>query len=738
MKKSERLLLKRLEAIGEGFDSSGYSLEMLVLLVQAIRPRSHEMNSKAEQRLLFLIEILRGDSRLLYHFCGLLVHVFVHTDLSEVLMESGINSEQRFFSELSKRLKHKILPSLKNKGSFLYAINAVFYKKSDYLWIRDIEDAAWVALLELIGVEFHITDSKTRAQLFTSMVILSGRISALGMESDVRRCLKESDQLWFLKQNHTTLHIVEELFNADLSLADPASAASAVSAVFAASADPASAAFAEHSLADPASAASADPASATSAVSADPASAASADLSLNRLNQKLPDELLHCETLLQHVQGEINRYGTSLHQTYLLLHIRQLIERMRLIIEMVNNEGNVNLHRMVRYFKEVVQNENTKNSLRSLLRGNVEFLAYRIAEHERNTGEHYITTTPAEYRRMLRSAMGGGVIISFIAVIKALFHFIKMAPFWQGFAYSVNYAMGFIGIYATGATLATKQPAMTASAIASSLDSSQDDALNLPELAILVSQAWRSQTISFVGNLMTVFPLTLGIALLWNLTFGHPIADPDFAQTLLDNQNPLKGLCLLYACFTGVFLYLSGIISGFFDNKAVYGNIPQRLREHPALKRYFSKKTVNKIADYTGKHLGGIMGNLCLGFFLGMAGFIGYIFGVSFDVRHITISTANFAIGLQGVGFTVGLSELLWVTVGVLLIGFLNFFVSFALAFFTALASRKVNFKHYQLFIRHLLRLVLRYPLDFIRPPKKQRKSEDFLKPEPLQNIDVV
>jgi site-specific recombinase len=515
MKKSEKLLIKRLGTIRGCNDLSDYSLDMLVPVVQAIR--------KKPQCFLLLIENLRNDSELRAHFCRLLEHIFAHTDLSEVVIESGIDSEYRFFSELNKRFKHKLLPPLKNKGSFLYAINSLFYKKKDYRWISEIENAHWVDLLTLIGVEFRITDTKTRSSLFKSLIVISGKISALGMESDIRRCLNDEDQLCFIKEHRTTLQMVDEsLLSFDRD--------------------------GEHSIV-----------------------------------QRLLTELDRCESLLQHIQSEINSYGTSLHQTYVIIRIGRLIDRMRMIIDMVNEEGRVDLYQVVRYFKEVVRNENTKNSIRSLIRENVEFLAYRIAEHERNTGEHYITTTRPEYRHMLRSAMGGGGIISFIALIKNLLHFVKMAPFWQGFSYSVNYAMGFIGIYVTGATLATKQPAMTASTIASSLDSKSDDEHNLPELAILVSEVMRSQTASFVGNLMIVFPLTLGLALLWNLLFGYPIAEGGFAQTLLDNQNPIKGLSLLYACFTGVFLYASGIISGYFDNKAVFGNIPRRLREHPAL-----------------------------------------------------------------------------------------------------------------------------------------------------------
>jgi site-specific recombinase len=57
---------------------------------------------------------------------------------------------------------------------------------------------------------------------------------------------------------------------------------------------------------------------------------------------------------------------------------------------------------------------------------------------------------------MFWSAAGGGIIISFIGVIKNLLSAMKLAPFWQGFFYSTNYSLGFILIQDTGSTLATK------------------------------------------------------------------------------------------------------------------------------------------------------------------------------------------------------------------------------------------------------------------------------------------
>ncbi len=664
-----RRLATRLEAL-RGYDTlQDDSLDILAGIVQEIRPFPYINIRHAQGQLAYLTGILEGDEVLLATFRELVLKVFAGSNVTEVLNESGINSEHNFFRELRKRLKHKILPPLRSPGSFSHAIDTLFCRKTDYRWVEGVDERVWIGLFDTLNLDRHIDGEKTVVRLCKSLCITSSRISALGVEPDIQRCIDDEEQLLFIKQNRTTLELAMLLGEGGSAEGNPAAVA-----------------------------------------------------------ERLSEELSQCELVIGRIRDGISEYGTSLHQTYVMLRLGQLIDRIRMILDIVSRDKIADPGRVVHHFRAIVKNENTKTSLRSLVHDNIEFLAYRIAEHERNTGEHYITVTRKEYWQMLRSAMGGGVIISFVAIIKSLFHFIRLAPFWQGFAYSVNYAAGFIGIYASGSTLATKQPAMTASAIASSLDGPNRNHPNLAELAILVSEVVRSQTASFVGNLAIVFPLTLCIAWLWNIVFGFPIVDGAAAQAMLDNQNPLKSLSLLYACFTGIFLYLSGIISGFFDNLAIYGNIPERLRQHPWLRSRLTGSKVEKIADYTGHHLGGIMGNLCLGFFLGMAGFVGDTFGISFDIRHITISTGNFAIGLQGLGFNVSTSDLIWTTVGVLMIGFLNFLVSFSLAFFTALFSRKVRFRHYRRFMLYLSRLLVRYPLDFIRPPKTQRKPSDFLR----------
>ena len=56
---------------------------------------------------------------------------------------------------------------------------------------------------------------------------------------------------------------------------------------------------------------------------------------------------------------------------------------------------------------------------------------------------------------------------------------------------------------------------------------------------------------------------------------------------------------------------------------------------------------------------------------------------------------------------------------GVLCIGFLNFLVSFSLAFLVAVKSRGIRFAQYPRFFRILGKYFLRHPREFILAPKK-------------------
>ena len=239
-------------------------------------------------------------------------------------------------------------------------------------------------------------------------------------------------------------------------------------------------------------------------------------------------------------------------------------------------------------------------------------------------------------------------------------------------------------------------------------------------MAATVAKVSRSQIASFFGNLIIVFPLTFLLAWAYHQVTGNKIADEAAAFKMLKDQHPWRSPALLYACFTGVFLFVSGIIAGYWQNKVQYGQIRERLIRHPALKVSMSSQRLARLADYLEKHIGALIGSIALGFFMGFSGVIGKIFGIPFDIRHITIASGNVSIGLYGVGINeVPAYFMLAVFFGVLGIGFLNFLVSFALAFTVAVKSRGIHLSQYPRLLSTIGKYLFRHPRDFFLPERK-------------------
>jgi site-specific recombinase len=437
--------------------------------------------------------------------------------------------------------------------------------------------------------------------------------------------------------------------------------------------------------------------------------------------EKIGQVLAQCRASLEFIRSNHTQRGASLHQTYILILLANRLERISILTDMLDGDHHFDTGKFVDLFRMLVRNENRKNSILELLSQTMGYLAYQIAEHKGEKGNKYITSSRAEYRGMLYSAMGGGAWVCLVVLIKNLLIKIPMAIFWHGFAYSINYSLGFVLIEETHTTLATKQPAFTASAVASSLDTRRNTRQpNLYNLAVTVAKVSRSQIASFIGNLIIVWPGVFGLAWLYDKVTGAPLVSGPAAVQMLKDQHPWQSLSLLYACNAGFFLFLSGIIAGYVQNKIQYGHIAERLQTHPILRMSMPRERLKRLAGYVEKHAGSLIGNIALGFFLGMAGFMGEIFGLHFDIRHITISAGNTALAVYGLGFSnIEPGYLITVIIGVLGIGFFNFLVSFSLAFVVAVKSRGVRLRDYPEFLGILGRYFISHPLDFIRPRRR-------------------
>jgi site-specific recombinase len=640
-------------------------LEFLVSFFSAIRP-SGGKRDPAKNLQLLIMQIERHPI-LLSNLHNALLSQLIQTDLSSALTESGIPMATGFWQEFFGRLRHKIIPVLQNENDFLYVISRIFFHSHDYLWVESIPHDQWKQFFESIGLAFSVDDKHILIQLMQSLKILSFQVANLGLEKEVRKHLvsQHIDENPFLNQNGL-IRKIEKSFVAE-----------------------------------------------------DEKELAATSQKLHLLARQGIDSI-------EYVRQNHFNTGTSIHQTYVLLILSNKLSRIELITDILDGDSHFNSDNFISFFKMLVRNENTKTSIREFLSQSLGYIAYQIAEHKGSKGSHYITSTSSEYRKMLWSAMKGGGITAFVTIFKNLLTEVELPIFWHGFAYSMNYSIGFLLIDATGSTLATKQPAFTASAVASSLDTKGNTLKpNLYNLAVTVAKVSRSQIASFIGNLLFVFPGAFLLAWLYDLITKTKILEGDRAMAMLESQHPFHSLSLLYACNTGVFLFLSGIIAGYVQNKIQYGRIGERIKHHPWWRAGTPPEKRMKRVKFIEKNAGSMIGNISLGFMLGMSSIVSKFLGFPFDIRHITISAGNVSVALYGLGIrNVPASYLVVTFFGVLAIGFLNFLVSFSLAFFVAVRSRGIKLKDYPEFLGILSRYFLKKPLDFLRPRRQLSESD--------------
>ena len=247
-----------------------------------------------------------------------------------------------------------------------------------------------------------------------------------------------------------------------------------------------------------------------------------------------------------------------------------------------------------------------------------------------------------------------------------------------------------MAIYLWRFTLATKQPAMTASTLSQTLELDQKVG-DFSKFASLVAKISRSQAIAFAGNVVVAFPVSYCIAALYFYFSGHHIMDVDKAIHSVDDQNPFLSLALLHASIAGFYLFLSGIIAGYTENMSIYYKIPERIVRQPFLRKTFTKEKLAKISHFFKVHAGPISGNISLGFFLGSTFIIGKFLGLNIDIRHITFSAGTFGVALAGLDNIISWADCIFTALGVFLIGMFNFLISFIMSMFVALKSREIS-----------------------------------------------
>src|SRR5450755_4712289 len=191
-------------------------LEFLISFFSAIPPSKGKKDPAVN--LQNLIGTMNEHPIVLSNLHNALVSQLIQTDLSSALTESGIPMANGFWPEFFGRLRHKLIPSLRNENDFLYIISHIFHHTNDYLWVEAIAHDQWKRFFESVGLAFSVDDKHILLQLMQSLKILSFQVANLGLEKEVRRHLANQniDENPFLNQIELILQIEKSYISEDV------------------------------------------------------------------------------------------------------------------------------------------------------------------------------------------------------------------------------------------------------------------------------------------------------------------------------------------------------------------------------------------------------------------------------------------------------------------------------------------------------------------------------------------
>ena len=372
-----------------------------------------------------------------------------------------------------------------------------------------------------------------------------------------------------------------------------------------------------------------------------------------------------------------------------------------------------------RLMAELLRALEASQGLRALLRDHYSLLARQVTERSAETGEHYITRTRAEYADMLKRAAGGGVVIAGTTFVKFGLMALGLSAFWGGFWAGTNYALSFLLVMLLHWTVATKQPAMTAPAMAASLPAKgvgSDEAIEA--FVDRVAQLIRSQVAGIVGNIALCAPLVWLVQWLSGHLLGAPPVSTEQAHHVLLSLT-LLGPTALFAAFTGVLLFASSLVAGWAENWFVLHRLDSAIAWNPRILAAVGVQRARFWAGWWRRNISGVAANVSLGLMLGLVpALLGFV-GLHLDVRHVTLASGQLgaALGALGVGI-VQTPAFWWCVAGIAATGVLNLSVSFGLAFMVALRSRGVQLKEQSRIMAALQHRLRAQPLSFFIPPK--------------------
>lgn len=647
---------------------------LLIELIERIRPEDSRNTEEIEAKFNAFIQALLLTPNAVSALQTFTLRIINRYKQTSLFSDTGILSLDGFWNQLNQRIGAHILPVIPDHQQLQELFRKVFYQPTDKYWLDYFDEDDWQRLFSVLNQGHSNQPEKTRIkdQLIKALTILSYRISGIGLHPEFINAQPELMEYEspFLVQNREINEFIQEYkkrYNT-VTLVD--------------------------SITPP-----------------------DASQALVMLEQ--------CHDVVAKIRRSTKRIGVSVSLTYMLALLEQCLERVEILLNMVMDEDDLRYQSIGLFIADITEAIYSERSVRALLATNSELLALQVTENASKTGEHYVSTDKKGFLAMYKSAAGAGAIIATMATLKILMTRLSMAPLMQAFSYSMNYSLGFMLIHVLHFTVATKQPAMTAAALAATVQQRKGSKMaQIAELAALIVNIIRTQFVAILGNISIAIPVAALITLMWDVALHEPLMNHAKATKTLHDLNPFTSLAIPHAAIAGVCLFLSGLLAGYFDNMAVYRKVGPRLKAHIRLSQLMGQERLYRFADYIERNLGALAGNFMFGIMLGSMGTIGFILGLPLDIRHIAFASANFIQGLINInGPDIGLTVVSFL--GVLLIGLTNLFVSFSLTIIVALRARRVRFEQWKPLAKLVMTHFLTRPSDFFWPPKQSIEIDE-------------
>ena len=648
---------------------------LLIELVNRLRPADSYDTEQAQLNFDVLIQSLLLTPNATHAFFAYLVSLINQYRQTNLYADSGILSLDGFWNQLGQRLGAHILPLLPDDSNLKDLVQRVFHRRSDAYWLENIKNTQWGQLFQLLAHQHNqpLATLGIKRQMVKAITVLSYRISGIGLYPEFINAQPELSEYEspFLVQNREIIEFIEVYKQGH-----------------------------------------------QAPTALDSVDMPDADQALVMIEQ--------CRDVVLKIRRATKRIGVSLSLTYLLSLLEQCLDRIEILLTILTKQEQIQYTAMTELLHDLVAAHYHESSVLELLKTNSELIALQVTENASRTGEHYVSTDKKGFFGMYQSAAGAGIIIATMATLKILMARLTLAPLMQAFLFSMNYSFGFMLIHVLHFTVATKQPAMTAAALASTVQHRKGSkTAQITELSVLIINIIRTQFIAILGNISIAIPTAALITWLWQLTTHEALLSHTKANHLLESLNPFTSLALPHAAIAGVCLFFSGLIAGYFDNMAVYRKVGPRLKAHRGLTKWLGETQLIHFAHYIERNLGALAGNFLFGIMLGSMGTLGFILGLPLDIRHIAFASANFIQGLLCINGTPDFGLIVVSFLGVLLIGLTNLFVSFSLTIIVALRARRVRFEQWKPLAKLVFTHFVTRPIDFFWPPEKPLHIED-------------